>query len=204
MPSSEKHRYETLTAPEVNDAVDEEKMVVIPVGSTEDHGPHLPLDVDQVLPETICNRTVRNREDALLFPTVTHGFLPHHMPMPGGITIEWKRFVEYLIDIGVSLAHHGFEKILFVNGHGSNHHLVTHAAREIILQYPEVKAANISWWEIHELQETLAEVGDAGPRGSGHAGELETSLYMYIHPDRVDMENEVRGSSSPESDDFYA
>lgn len=197
------HRYEKLKWPQVNDAVEDGQMVVVPVGSTEDHGPHLPLDVDQVLPETICNGTVKTRDDALLFPTVTHGYLPHHMDMPGGITIKWHRFVDYLIDVCVSLAHHGFRKILLVNGHGSNHHLVQQVARQVIIQYPGVHCAMLSWWQIDELQETFREVSDGGSRGSGHAAELETSLYLHIDPDRVNMAEAVRDVSYPESSHFY-
>jgi creatinine amidohydrolase len=198
------HRYEKLTWPQVNEAVEDEQLVVIPVGSTEDHGPHLPLDVDQVLPGTICAETVAGRDDALLFPTVTHGYLPHHMDMPGGITIAWHRFVDHLIDVCASLVHHGFRKLLLVNGHGSNHHLVQQAARQVIVQHPGTHCAMLSWWQIDELQEAFREISDGGARGSGHAAELETSLYLHIDPDRVDMDEAVRDVSYPESDHFYA
>ena len=168
MPESEptdEYRYWKLTWPQVNAAVEAGKTVVIPVGSTEDHGHHLPLDVDQVLPETICETAVRERDDALLFQTIPHGYLPHHMDYPGGITIRWDTFVNYLIDVGVSLCHHGFRRLLFVNGHGSNHHLVEQATRQVNLQYPGARAAMISWWEIEELREAAAELREAGPEG---------------------------------------
>ena len=72
-----------------------------------------------VIAETLAEQAVlRRTETALLLPTVTHGYTPHHMDFPGPITIDWKRFVDYLLDIGKSLLHHGFRRILFVNGHG--------------------------------------------------------------------------------------
>jgi creatinine amidohydrolase len=198
------YRYQKLTWPQINDAVEDGTMIVIPVGSTEDHGPHLPLDVDQVIPETICEETVRTRDDALLFQTITNGFLPHHMDFPGGTTIHWHRFVDYLIDVCVSLAHHGFRKLLLVNGHGSNHHLVQQAARQVIVQYPHVQCGMLSWWEIEEFREQFREHAEAGSRGSGHAGEMETSVYLHVDPDRVDMEKAERDVSYPTGDHFYA
>jgi len=201
---TDEYRYQKLTWPEINDAVEDDKMIVIPVGSTEDHGPHLPLDVDQVIPENICEGTVQERTDTLLFQTVSHGYLPHHMDAPGGTTIKWHRFVDYLIDIGVSLVHHGFNRILFVNGHGSNHHLVEQASRQINVQYPNAKCGMLSWWQIEEVGETFRDIADGGSRGSGHAGELETSIYLALYPDRVDMEKAVRDISYPRKDHFYA
>lgn len=199
-----KYRYEKLTWPEVNDAAEAEKLVLIPVGSTEDHGPHLPLDVDQVLPTTICKRVAKERSDTLLFPTISQGYLPHHMDYPGGITIEWQTFVKRLVDIGVSLAHHGFRRMLFVNGHGSNHHLVEQASRLVNVQYPAVRASMLSWWEIETLRETAVEILDGNARSSGHAAELETSLYLYIDPDAVDMSQAPRDVSYPQNPHFYA
>lgn len=197
------YRYWKHSWPQIRDAVDAEKMVVIPVGSTEDHGFHLPLDVDQVLPGTICEEAVKQREDTLLFQTIPHGYLPHHMDMVGGITIGWDTFVKYLIDIGISLCHHGFRKLLFVNGHGSNHHLVEQATRQIILQYPEARAAMLSWWQIDELRAAVREVGEGGPEGSGHAGEMETSLYLHIAEEYVDMDQAVEDIYYPDNPIFY-
>jgi creatinine amidohydrolase len=200
---TDEYRYWKLTWPQVDAAVEAGKTVVIPVGSTEDHGHHLPLDVDQVLPGTICETAVRERDDTLLFQTIPHGYLPHHMDYPGGITIRWDTFVNYLIDVGVSLCHHGFERLLFVNGHGSNHHLVEQATRQVNLQYPGARAAMISWWEIAELREAAADLRDAGPEGTSHAGELETSLYLHIDPDGVDMDLAERDVTHHESPYFH-
>ena len=198
------YRYERLTWSEVDEAAGEGALVLIPVGSTEDHGPHLPLDVDQVIPTAICDAVAAEREDVLLFPTVDQGYLPHHMDFPGGITIGWKTFVDHLIDVGVSLAHHGFRKLLFVNGHGSNHHLVQQAARQVIIQSPETHAGMLSWWEIEPLRERVAELREGDPRSIGHAGELETSIYLHLHPDRVDVEAAPRDVSYPESPHVYS
>lgn len=200
---TDEYRYQKLTWPEIDAAAQQGTMIVIPVGSTEDHGHHLPLDVDQMLPETICELAVQERDDALLFQTVPHGYLPHHMDYPGGITIRWDTFVNYLIDIGTSLAHHGFERLLFVNGHGSNHHLVEQATRQINLQYPGVRSALISWWEIEQFRTAAAEFREADGGASAHAAEIETSLYRHIDESRVQMDRATRDNTAPDSKYFH-
>jgi len=162
-------RYDELTSPEIDEAAEDGATIVVPVGATEDHGPHLPLDVDRRIVEAVCEPAVAARDDALLFPTIDHGYLPHHMDFPGGITIDWRTFVDYVIDVCVSLAHHGFERILLVNGHGSNHHLLELASRQVMLQYPDIHCAMLSWWEIDEVRDR--ERGSRGrPAGVGPRG----------------------------------
>lgn len=195
-------RYDELTSPEIDEAAEDGATIVVPVGATEDHGPHLPLDVDRRIVEAVCEPAVAARDDALLFPTIDHGYLPHHMDFPGGITIDWRTFVDYVIDVCVSLAHHGFERILLVNGHGSNHHLLELASRQVMLQYPDIHCAMLSWWEIDEVRETASAVREAGPQGSAHAGEMETSIYMHLYPERVDTDAAPRDVDYPESRHF--
>lgn len=199
---AEKYRYKKHTWPEIDRAAADGNVILAPVGSTEDHGHHLPLDVDQVLPTSICEEVAKRRDDAILFPTTPQGYLPHHMDFPGGITLRWDTFVNYFIDVGVSLAHHGFEKILFVNGHGSNHHLIEQASRQVNIQYPNVRCAMISWWEIQELRDVAPTLREGGPGSAGHAGELETSLYLYLDPGSVDAERVREDRYYPDSPNF--
>jgi len=72
-----------------------------------------------------------------------------------------------------------------------------------VIQYPGVHAAMLSWWEIAELREEAREVRTAGPRGAGHAGELETSIYLYLREEDVDMDEAVEDVSYPEQPHFY-
>lgn len=197
------YRYEKLSWPEIDAAAQEETLLVIPTACVEDHGHHLPIDVDIEIVTAIANKTAQQRSDTLVYPTVDNGYDPHHMHFPGTVTLHHETFIDTLIDIGVSLAHHGFVKLLFLNGHGSNHHLVHQATRQIIIQRPDVHAAMLSWWEMDEVHETIDEIGDGGPEGSGHAGEMETSLYRYLHPDAVDMQQAVQETGYPASKHFH-
>src|SRR5580765_2993553 len=117
--------YERLTWPEVRRAAGEDRVALIPVATLEDHGPHLPIDTDLRITNEICRRAAEQRpDDIVLLPAIPHGYDPHHMDFPGAITIGWDTFTKYCTDVGVSLARHGFHRMLFLNGHGSNQNLV--------------------------------------------------------------------------------
>ena len=187
-------RFGELTWPEVAERAAGDPVCVLPVATLEDHGYHLPIDTDAVIAETLAERAVALRaERALLLPTVTHGYTPHHMDFPGSITIEWKRFVDYLLDIGRSLIHHGFRRFLIVNGHGSNAPLVEMAARLLMLERRDVIAASYWYLSTPESLALLDEMRDSDrPGGMAHACELETSLYLAIRPELVQMDRAVR------------
>jgi creatinine amidohydrolase len=191
--------YERLTWPEVRRAVDQDRVCLIPAGTLEDHGPHLPIDADSRIAGEICRRTAEELpEEVVLLPTLTHGYTPHHMDFPGPITIGWKTFVDYAVDVGTSLARHGFKRILFLNGHGSNIPLMDMAARLIGLQHPDVLAAAAFYLTGPESQRVIAEVRDSEIGGMGHACELETSIYLVLDPEAVLMDRAVDENSYPE------
>src|ERR1700754_4381757 len=103
------HRYEKLTWPEINEAVAQRKVIVVPVGSTEQHGHHLPLDVDARLASSVGELAgLRAPELMLVMPTVAYGYCNHVMDFPGTITIQPTTFVNMLMDITRSVAYHGF------------------------------------------------------------------------------------------------
>jgi creatinine amidohydrolase len=140
-------RYEQHTWPELAElATRDDVVVVIPTATLEDHGHHLPIDTDVRLIEEVargaCERVNAGGGTALLFPTAVHGYTPHHLGFPGSVTLRWNVFVEYLLDVGRSLCHHGFDRILMVNGHGSNQPLVDIAARLVNVEHPSAICAS--------------------------------------------------------------
>jgi creatinine amidohydrolase len=191
--------YERLTWPEVRRAVAEDRVCLIPVGTLEDHGPHLPIDCDTRIASEICRRAAQELPDQIvLLPPFVHGYTPHHMAFPGPITIGWKTFVDYAVDVGTSLAHHGFKRILFLNGHGSNIPLIDMAARLVGLEHPDVLSAGVFYLTSPAGVQTIAEVRESEIGGMGHACELETSIYLALDPDAVLMDLAVDENSYPD------
>lgn len=173
------HRYEKLTWPEINEAIAQKKVIVLPIGSVEQHGYHLPLDVDVRCANSVCQAAgVASPEDMLVMPPVSYGYCNHVMDFPGTITVEPTTFVSMLVDITRSVAYHGFKRIVLVNGHGSNHPLVDQAARQTNLQ-TDALCLSVSWWELI-AQYWNDEVRTSGHGGSAHACELETSMYLHM------------------------
>jgi creatinine amidohydrolase len=188
----QEYHYEQLTWPEINEAVAQHKVIVIPTGSIEQHGHHLPLDVDVRLASAVClGAGALAPETMLVMPPVTYGYCHHVMDFPGTINVRQTTFVNLLIEIGISVAYHGFKRIIFVNGHGSNHPLVGQAGRQIDLQ-TDALCTTLSWWQLI-AERWNQEWRQSGPGGSAHACELETAMYLVVNEKGV-RKDRVRGA----------
>lgn len=178
--------YDKLTWQEMRAAAAQERVILLPVGSTEQHGPHLPLDVDNFLCQSVCEGAAELvPDDLLLMPPLSYGFNWHHIDFPGTIGISWDNYVRFLLDIIKSVSHHGFKKVLIANGHGSNRPLVEVAARQATMDN-ELICAAFSYFEL--ALDDLHDIRDS-PRGwVAHAEEIETSLYLYLRPEGVRRE----------------
>jgi len=192
-------RYDRLTWPEVAEVAGEDRVALIPVATLEDHGPHLPVDADLRIVAEIAERAAA-RSGALLLPAIPHGYSPHHLDFPGPITIGWDTFTRYVRDVGVSLAEHGFRRMLFLNGHGSNQNLVETAARLVMVERPEVLAAAAFYLTSEKGLAEVERVRESERGGMAHACELETSIYLAIEPDAVAMDLAVDEMSYPAGD----
>jgi creatinine amidohydrolase len=175
------YRYNRLTWTEMNEAIAMQKVVLLPTGSTEQHGPHLPLDVDVFLCEAVCLEAGRRAPDrVLVLPPVSYGLNLHHIDFPGTIHIEPEVFIAFCLNITKSLAYHGFQKILVVNGHGSNSPLVDLVARKTVLATSSLCAALNYYSLAMEAFQTVQETPVIA-----HADEFETSLYLHLAGERV-------------------
>jgi creatinine amidohydrolase len=188
MSASTEYRYNRLTWPEMNEAIAAQKLVILPTGSTEQHGRHLPLDVDQFLCESVCLEVGRRAADrVLVLPPISYGLNLHHIDFPGTIHIEPETFIAFCLNITKSVAYHGFEKILLVNGHGSNGPLVDLVARKTVLATKSLCSACNYFVFLREAFEKVRESDVVA-----HADELETSLYLHLAPERVRMDLAVK------------
>ena len=196
--------YARLSWPEVKRAAAEGRVPIVPIGTLEDHGHHLPIDTDVRIVEAICREAaLRSADETVLLPAVVHGYSPHHMDFPGTVTIAWDTFCRYCTDITTSLLRHGFERVLLVNGHGSNQNLVEMAARLAMVDHPETLVGACFYLTSPEARRTIEETRESERGGIAHACELETSLYLHIDETAVDMSQAVDERGYPETQNAW-
>ncbi|MCL4465801.1 MAG: creatininase family protein [Chloroflexi bacterium] len=170
---------------EVAEAARAKAVVIVPVGSIEQHGRHLPLDTDTSSVYEVAVRTARATAEpwTLVTPVIPFGLSPHHLDFPGVITLRFDTLVAVLCDVCRSVHHHGFRKILILNGHGGNEALVGGVAQKLVEEKIYVAAATY----FRTLAAEMKEIGRSPIGGMGHACELETSLMLALRPQLVDM-----------------
>ncbi|HZT42970.1 MAG TPA: creatininase family protein [Chthonomonadaceae bacterium] len=186
MDSLDKILYDELTWPEINEAVQAGKVILLPIGSTEQHGHHLPLDTDNFLARSVCLATARRiPREVLVMPTIPYGYNEHALDFPGTIHVHYNHFIEYCLDVCKSVAYAGFNRMVLVDGHGSNEHLCEFIARRATLE-TDALVASTMWTNL--AVEAFQAVRESGPGGAAHACELETSAYLYLDASRVQMD----------------
>lgn len=176
-------RYELL------DAASRRAVVIVPVGSVEQHGPHLPLDVDISVPYLLAVRAAARCTGlpVLVAPPVTFGVAHYKMGEPGTVALRLETFLAVLCDVARSIWRNGFRRIVLLNGHGGNIHPLGAAA--VKLTGEDVWTIPLTYWQMvpHELL-AWSEF-DAG--SIGHAGEWETSLQLALRPELTEMSRAV-------------
>ena len=189
-----KFLYGDMTWPEIRDVAKENRVALVPIGTVEDHGPHLPVDTDVRLCYEVCKRAGELvPDDVVVLPPVVHGYNPHHMDFPGSLSIGPETFVNYVLDICKSLVRHGFKRILLANGHGSNAHLLDSVARRIVIETEgDVLCCARFYFSSARMDEMIQQICEEAPNTGGHADELETSLYLAVRPEMVDMSKAVK------------
>jgi creatinine amidohydrolase len=199
----EEHRYEKLTWPEINDAIELGKVCLVPCGAVEQHGPHLPLDVDLVCPLGIAHGAGRALADKLLvLPIIAYGYTGHVMDFPGTINTDFEHFMHQVLDVTKSLAYHGFKKIILFNGHGSNWPNLDLVARRTNLE-TDAECVPMCWWNLLTVDKGFLPRWRQSkfPGGCSHACELETSLYLYLDGANVRKDQIKSGTISFNEED---
>jgi creatinine amidohydrolase len=178
----------------------------VPCGAVEQHGPHLPLDVDIVCPQGIAFGAGKQiPEKMLVLPPVWYGYTGHVMDFPGTINTHYETFIHQVLDITQSLAYHGFKKIVLLNGHGSNMPNLDLVARRTNLE-TDAECILVGWWNLLTVdKEFLPRWRQSKfPGGISHACELETSMYLYLDGENVrkDQIKSAFASYNKESNPF--
>jgi creatinine amidohydrolase len=171
-------------------------VVVLPVGATEQHGPHLPVGTDHFAVEHIAieaAKGVADRIPVLVAPALPYGSSPHHLAFGGTLSLGTETYLRVVSDLVESLLIDGFRRVFVLNGHGGNNELIQLAVRDLALKRPADLAA-ASYWTIAMDDLVRVEANRYG-RFPGHAGTFETSLVLALRPELI---REPR----PHRDDF--
>jgi creatinine amidohydrolase len=168
--------------------------ILVPMASTEQHGPHLPLYTDTITAVEISER-ISEAIGVLHTPPLWAGYSPQHMYGPGEgrgtITLRANTLLDLMYDVGRSLIHHGFNRIIFINGHGSNIKVVDPALRKLRYETGAMISFVKPYMERYTgILEGLMENPPEETPG-WHSSELETSQDMAWNPDLVRMERAV-------------
>jgi creatinine amidohydrolase len=175
------------SAPEITDVGETDgSVVVVPVGSVEQHGRHLPVATDSILAAAVATagaEAVADDVPVLVAPPVWTGYSPHHRSLGGTVTGEFDTLHELLEQVADSLLEDGFDAVLFLNGHGGNSALVDAAVSTVGRSHPDVEVLGLTYFELARTFADEIRESDAG--GMAHGGEFETSLMLHLHPDLV-------------------
>ncbi|MFH1567307.1 MAG: creatininase family protein, partial [Gemmatimonadota bacterium] len=191
--SNKKVLWQELWRHEFAAALERDPVVIVPVGSVEQHGPHCPMDVDISAPFYMAVEVARRIDDfpVIVAPPVWSGFTHYNMGFPGTIHLRLETFQALLADVCRSIRANGFQRLIVLNGHGGN----SGPSRAVCWQLAEedLFTLNFNWWDM--VGEELRAWSAAG-EGVGHGGEWETSVQLHlrphlIHPDHVQADQEL-------------
>jgi creatinine amidohydrolase len=175
------HLLSDLAVDDIQAYLERRRTILIPIASTEQHGPHLPLATDTITALEVSRRTAE-AADVLYTPTVWTGYSPQHLREPqsgtGTISVRASTFQELLVDIARSLIHHGFTHLIFVNGHGSNMKIIDPVLRRLRYETGAFVAVYKPYAERYMglVDDLLENPREETP--GWHASELETSQVM--------------------------
>lgn len=170
----------------------ENTVIVLPAGSTEQHGPHLPCAVDTVICAGVVGHALARlpkEVPAFALPPITYGKSEEHLHFPGTLTLDGETLYATVVQVGESVYRSGFRKLLIVNGHGGQPQIMEMAARELRLRHGDFIVVPHSTWRLpHVAGRYLAE---KEKKLAMHAGHAETAIMMALAPDTVHMERAV-------------
>jgi creatinine amidohydrolase len=180
-----------LTEPEVAELMaGGTRMVLVPTGSTEQHGPHGPMGTDVIIPREVCRRVAAAR-NALVAPPVAYGLAAGHRGFAGLAYLNAPTYLAVIEDLILSFAESGFRRIVFINGHYTNYPAINLACFNASPKLPEGAAAwALSYWDALPPEEAEAYLS---LKTGLHANIGETSAVMAVRPELVKLDRAVEG-----------
>jgi len=171
---------------QLKELIDDNTVAVLAIGSCEQHGFHLPLETDATIGYRLIEEAAMlAKEKIFILPPIWTGYSPHHMDFCGSITLRRETFHNLIQDICNSLTAHKIKHILLLNGHGGNKGILRTAVDELGVKF-NIYPILVTYYDF--FAEHIKKLQRSPKGGMGHAGELETSLQLYLSPDLVDTE----------------
>lgn len=164
--------------PQVEEYLKTKNTIIVPVGSTEQHGPNGLLGIDFLTSYEMALE-VGKKTQTLVAPPLPFGMAQHHMAFPGTMSLTPTTYIKVLVELIQSLQRHGFKKILFVNGHGGNIAPITTAFCEYLNDNQTMDLQLVNWWHMDEVTSYEKEV--FGDNNGFHATCGEVAVTMYTH-----------------------
>ncbi len=177
--------WQEMRRTEIGEAAKADAVVIIPVGSIEQHGNHLPVNTDINCSFSIAKSAAEIIDDfpVLVAPPIWWGFSPYHMKYPGTISLKLHTYIDVLTDVATSIAAHGFKKIVFLNGHSGNEGAISSMRMKLMNEDYVPSCIGYAYYTlVDEELKAISEVDFT----IGHAAEMETSLQLYLQPELVD------------------
>lgn len=167
-------------------------VLVVPIGSVEQHGDHLPVATDSILVEAVATLGAERVADdvpILTLPAFWSGFSPHHLHFGGTVSLEFENMLAAIEDVADTALENGFDALLLLNGHGGNMSLIDGAVSTIGTDRDDVEVLGLTYFQL--ASEFVGEIRDSDLGGMSHGGEFETSLMLHlreelVHTDRID------------------
>lgn len=182
--------WEHMTWQEIEAYLQKVDTVILPCGAIEQHGPHLPVDIDYHDATWLASKVAEACNDPrpLVLPPIPYGVSYHHEDFKGTLSVTNDALSRFVYDIGMSLAKNGVKKIIILNGHGDNAPTLNYAAQMINRDahiFVCVDTGETSDVDLYDLIETPNDI---------HAGEIETSTSLALRPELVQMDKAVDGT----------
>ena len=178
-----------LKAHELRSLAERGATVVLPVGSMEQHGPHLPVQVDTLLASEVSRRAALRlapRIPVVVAPTVWMGLAEHHMDFGGTFTLDFTAYNAVLRCLCTSVDRHGFPRIFILNGHGGNVSALGVIAGELAHTL-HAKVATVTYWHLKQTMQRFQQILEHQDNVL-HAGEAESSMLLALVPELVDQQ----------------
>ena len=161
-------------------------ILIVPVGSVEQHGHHMPVATDTILVDAIAELGAERVADdvpLLRTPPVWTGFSPHHLSLGGTISLDFDLLHSSLERVADCALENGFDAVLLLNGHGGNMSLISASVSTIGEAHEDVEVLGLTYFQL--ANDFIDDVRESETGGMSHAGEFETSLMMYLRPELV-------------------